>query len=105
MIISSPTQFAWVDEVNGEINGVLLGVVNEWVRSRQKVASDDFFYVNEKSRRAGYFLAKKFIKWASARHDVKIIGLSNSSGIGDAERTEKFYSRLGLHRVGGIYLK
>jgi len=104
-IISSPTQFAWVDEVGGEVNGVLLGMVDEWIWSRQKEASDVFFYVNEHSRRAGYFLAKRFMEWADARPDVKIKGMAVSSGIGDVERTEQLYRRLKMNRVGGIYLK
>lgn len=104
-IVSSPTQFAYVAEKENEVCGVLLGVVDEWIWSRKKEASDVFFYVNDKCRGSGYFLAKKFLEWAGDRSDVKLIGMANSSGIGDSERVEKLFKRLGLKRVGGIYLR
>lgn len=104
-VVSSPAQFAYVAEDDGEVGGVLLGVVDEWMWSRQKEASDIFFYVNDKCRGSGYFLAKKFVEWADSRSDVKIKGMSVSSGIGDAERIGALYKRLGMKQIGGIYLR
>lgn len=102
MIIGAPTQFCWVSERNGEIEGVLLAAVDEILWSRKKEAHDLWFYVRDSARGDGARLARKFIAWAKSRN-VALIGLSVSSGIGETGRTQEFLEALGLRRHGGIY--
>lgn len=102
MIIGSPTQFCWVSERGGEIEGMLLAAVDEILFSRKKEAHDLWFYVREAARGDGAKLARKFVKWAK-QQKVVLYGLSMSSGIGDMDRTARLFSRLGLEKHGEIY--
>ena len=99
--LGSKQMFFWVSERAGRVVGFLLGGVDHIgfpVKGRQ--ASDIMFYVQEGND--GVALAKTFLDWGWAQPNVKLVGLSVSSGV---TRSEEFLDRLGLQRVGGIYLQ
>ena len=100
---ASKTGFSWVSEIDGEVVGFLVGSTGPIALGlKGKQASDVMFYVS--SGPDGKALAKEFIEWGWAQPGVKIVGLSNSSGI-EMERVGQFYTSLGLSQVGGIYLE
>ena len=100
--IGAPTQFAWVVEKDGRVEGVLLGAVDEMLWSRKKEAHDILFYVRPAARGAGHQLARAFIAWARTT-PARLIGMSVSFGAA-GERTETLLEHLGLQRIGGIFI-
>ena len=99
--LGSKQMFFWVSERAGRVVGLLLGGVDHIALPvKGKQASDILFYVQEGNE--GVLLAKKFIEWGWAQPGVKMVGLSVSSG---DTRSDDFIDRLGLQRVGGIYLQ
>lgn len=102
--VGSPSQFCQVVEVDGRIEGVLIGSVfdNDF---GARAASDRITYVREKARGAGGLLIRRFIRWAEKRPHIQIIGQSVSSGGSSARRTGRMLERLGLENVGSIHLK
>jgi hypothetical protein len=101
MAMASAKMFLWVSEKDDRLLGFLLGAVDHIafpVHGRQ--ASDVMFYVREGGD--GYLLAKRFLAWGWAQSGVKLVGLSVSSGVA---RSDAFVDRLGLRRVGGIFLQ
>ena len=99
--LGSKQMFFWVSERGGKVVGFLLGGVDRIAFPvKGKQASDMMFYVQEGNE--GVLLAKKFIEWGWAQPGVKMVGLSVSSG---DTRSDDFIDRLGLQRVGGIYLQ
>lgn len=102
--ISEDEYFSDVVLVNGIIEGVLIGMVGEIWWSRELQASDVVFYTTENGRGYGQKLAKRFLKWANAKPEVEMVGMSVSSGGEQAERAGKLLEHNGLHSVGGIYL-
>ena len=103
MMIGSPTQFAWLAERGGEIQGVLLGGVDEILWSTKKEASDILFYVRNTAKGDGVRLARQFIGWARNIPSVYLVGLSVSTG--NPDEAERLYEGLGLRRLGGIYVE
>ena len=99
--ISSAFGFAMVAEREGEITGLMLGAAMPLWFSKKRSATDFITY----SERAGdgYRMIRKFIDWAWSLSNVVEITLAQSSGV-DTERSEIIYQRLGLSRVGAIYM-
>jgi len=93
--IGSKQMFLWVSERDEEINGFLLGAVDEigipGIKGR--AASDILFYVSEGGE--GVALAKRFIKWGWDQPNVEMVGITNSSGI-ETERVNKLIERMGM---------
>lgn len=87
--------FLWVSERDGEVNGFLLGGVDEigipGIKGR--AVSDILFYVSEGGE--GIALAKRFIQWGWDQPNVEMVGITNSSGI-ETERVNKLIQRMGM---------
>lgn len=98
--ISSRTACALVSEQCGELDGVLLGVVEQLWFSSASIASDLMFYSERPL--VGYSLLKRFIEWAWAVPSVRQILMGQSSGIAIDELAQ-IYQRLKFARVGGFY--
>lgn len=92
--------FSWMTECG---NGVLLGYTQPlWFDHDKTGATDLVFYVRESAKGDGVKLAKKYLEWGKANADAVMLGITFG---GDAmERTEQFYERLGLVKIGGQFL-
>lgn len=103
MMMASKVHFVVVLEVKGNIEGALLGHVSQmlWMKGRQ--VGDQFFYVRPAHAGHSKDLVNKFLEWASDQPNVKMIGLSTSFGQ-NIERTEKFFSKCGLTKIGSIFV-
>lgn len=98
--VSSAFGFAVVAQHNGEITGFMLGAAQPIWFSKKRQATD--FMVHSDRAGDGYFMIKRFMKWAWSVPQVVEITLAQSSGI-DIDRTTELYERAGLHRVGSIF--
>ena len=102
--IGSRQMFLWVSERAGEVNGFLLGGVDEigipGVKGRQ--ASDILFYVREGGE--GLALARRFIQWGWKQPNVEMVGLANSSGI-ETERVNRMIKRMGMNPTVTVFLQ
>ena len=102
--VLSAEHFVVVVELEGKIEGVMIGVTHQLWYSRKKQATDLFFYVTENGIGWGAKLMRRFIGWAKENPGVKEIRLGITSGIGDAERTKKLYERIGAVRIGDTFV-
>ena len=102
--ILSAEHFVLVVELEGEIEGVFIGVTHQLWYSKKKQATDLFFYVTEKGTGWGAKMMRRFISWAKESPGVKEIMLGISSGIGDADRTRKLYERMGAVKIGDNFI-
>ena len=102
--VLSAEHFVVVVELEGKIEGVMIGVTHQLWYSRKKQATDLFFYVTENGIGWGAKLMRRFIGWAKENPGVKEIMLGTTSGIGDAERTKKLYERIGAVRIGDTFV-
>jgi GNAT superfamily N-acetyltransferase len=102
--ILSAEHFVLVVELDGEIEGVFIGVTHQLWYSKKKQATDLFFYVTEKGTGWGAKMMRRFISWAKESPGVKEIMLGISSGIGDTDRTRKLYERMGAVKIGDNFI-
>ena len=102
--ILSAEHFVLVVELEGEIEGVFIGVTHQLWYSKKKQATDLFFYVTEKGTGWGAKMMRRFISWAKENPGVEEIMLGISSGIGDADRTRKLYERMGAVKIGDNFI-
>jgi GNAT superfamily N-acetyltransferase len=102
--ILSAEHFVLVVELEGEIEGVFIGVTHQLWYSRKKQATDLFFYVTEKGTGWGAKMMRRFISWAKESPGVKEVMLGISSGIGDTDRTRKLYERMGAVKIGDNFI-
>ena len=102
--VLSAEHFVVVVELEGKIEGAMIGVTHQLWYSRKKQATDLFFYVTENGIGWGAKLMRRFIGWAKENPGVKEIMLGITSGIGDAERTKKLYERIGAVRIGDTFV-
>jgi hypothetical protein len=89
----------------GEINGVLLGMVDWHWWSHHRFATDILTYCKPQARGYGHRLIRFFIRWVKRQPDVAEITLSASTGIVDYQRLERLYARLGFQRTGMTWTK
>lgn len=93
-----------VDDENN-LQGFLLGMVEELFFSRRRYGTDLCMYVREGFRHLAPSMIRQFIHWAKSKPRVDLVLFGISSGFGDPERTGKLYASLGFANVGGIYAK
>ena len=102
--ILSAEHFVLVVELEGEIEGLFIGVTHQLWYSKKKQATDLFFYVTEKGTGWGAKMMRRFISLAKENPGVEEIMLGISSGIGDADRTRKLYERMGAVKIGDNFI-
>lgn len=104
MMVSSQAHHVGVLEVDGKVEGALLGQVSSmlWMKGRQ--AGDEFFYVRPAHAGHARGLVNQFVTWAKTKPNVKMIGLSTSFGK-DLEKTEQFFESCGLVKIGSIFIE
>lgn len=102
VIVNSREHCCFVTEIDGQIEGLMLGVSNPLWYSRKKQAADLFLYTTEKGRGTGHLLMRRYISWAKRQPGVKEIMIGINSGI-DYERTIELYKRMGATQIGAMF--
>jgi hypothetical protein len=93
----------WVAEHNGKIVGFLMALKEQQWFSKDKVASDICFVLDDNHGNYARPMVSRFIKWAKSDPKVTDISLGISSGLDQDGRTGRMYQNLGFTPVGGVY--
>jgi GNAT superfamily N-acetyltransferase len=102
-IDDSETRCGLVAEEYDVLLGMLFGYLTEYFFCKEKLACDMVLFVDRKHRgsSAAARLIGAFRNWAVACGASEIcLGISSKINI---ERTGRFYERMGLTHVGGVY--
>ncbi|AAG02610.1 gp26.2, partial [Roseobacter phage SIO1] len=93
----------FVIDVDGEIEGALVGLLSELYMSYTVQATELAWFVSKdyRGKPASLKLIKAFEKWAK-ESGAKQIGMGDIEGISSLE---KLYNRLGYERAETVYLK
>ncbi len=96
-------QCGLVAEKDGMLVGMLGGYLTDYFFCDERVACDAILFIDRKHRgsSAAARLIRAFHTWASERGACEIC-LSVSADI-NSERAGRFYQRMGLTHVGGVY--
>lgn len=91
-------------ELNGKIAGSIAGMETSDWWSKEKYLADMWFFVYKEHRRSNIAvqLIKSFMQLAQIANIKIKLGHVYS---GDGERKDKFYERLGLSKVGSLYME
>lgn len=95
--------FLHIAEVDGRPAGLLMGMLSDYFFCGESIASDEAFFVEPEHRgtSAAVRLLRAFRQWAKARGAAELcLGVSTRVA---ADRTGRFYERMGLTQVGAIY--
>jgi GNAT superfamily N-acetyltransferase len=100
---NTETQCGLVAEEGGVVVGMLGGYLADYFFCDERAACDLVLFVDARYRggAAALRLVRAFREWAAAR-GARELCLATSTQV-RAERTGKFYERLGLAQVGGIF--
>ncbi len=99
--ISSPKNFAWVAEEDGEVVAAVSAIVHDMMFHERKQASVVQFYTRKPN--AGLPLIREFLKWARGRRVIKAICFTLEC---DADpRIGKMLERLGLKKELPVYME
>lgn len=95
----------FIAEYDGQITGMMIGMVTEHFFGYDLMAMDFVFYVDQDHRGGtiGLRLIKKFEAWAKAL-GARVITLGISTEI-EAKRTGELYRRFGYRDAGEIFVK
>ena len=99
----SKRHYVGVIDRDEKVRGFLMGLVAEMPFGHEKQANDWAFYIEPEYRGHAPYLIRNFLTWAWDQKGVKMVGLSNSAGA-HTEQIEMLYTKMGLHRIGGIWL-
>jgi GNAT superfamily N-acetyltransferase len=102
-IDSAETQCGLVAEKDGTIIGMLGGYLTDYFFCDERIACDAVLFIDQKYRgsTAARRLIRAFRSWAN-ESGARELCLGISLNV-DIERAGKFYERMGLERVGGVY--
>ncbi len=102
-IVNSNEYCGFVSEVDGEIQGMFIGVMFEHYFSDATLSTDLLLYVSPDKRggMTAVRLIKRYIEWAKSL-GVDDIRLGETAGI-DSDTVNKLYTRLGFAICGSIY--
>lgn len=104
-IVNSPGLLGLIAEVEGEIAGFFLGVIQEQYFSKCLMSSDLLLYVKPEHRKSliGYRLIKGYIAWAEHFGVPKRnIALGQTANI-DSVAVDRLYQKIGFVPMGTIY--
>jgi hypothetical protein len=102
-LIQSKIGVVLVDEVDGELLGVLAGQVMKWSFVDLRYATDIAFFVEENHPVTAVKLLRTFIYWARQQPNVREVLVNVTHGLGDMERMKTMYEKLGMRHVGGSF--
>lgn len=98
--ISSRGNFAMVDEFDGKICAVLIGLVGDNLWAQRRFANIVLWWSNTAG--SGAALLRKFKVWVVSRRAIKVAGLCPDIDLDD--RVHSLLQRVGFKRSGGAYL-
>jgi len=102
--IRSGNGCVFVAEINGIIEGFIVGAIDDLYHIlKAKYATDIFFYVSKRDQRSAPGLLDAFIEWAKIVPSVVSIRLGATDAVGDYERVAKLFARKGLKQEGVMY--
>ena len=93
----------FADERDGEIAGLIGGIVHREIYSEAIVAEEFFWFVREAHRGAGLALYREFERWAR-EHGAATIQMVHLRDV-MPEKVERFYVRAGFHPIETRYAK
>lgn len=106
-IIANPNVYYAIvaEDENKVLLGMFVGVITEYYFSKDLLASDLLFYVDQNKRGAlaSLRMLKEFELWAK-RKNAKEVRPATSVGI-EIERTRKLYRHLGYEVTGNTFRK
>ena len=105
VFISNENGKIWVYELDGKIEGFLVGLVAPFFFSDRMVATDQLFLVTDKGKLGGVRLLKTFEAWARSHPKVSAILHMIGYGMKNWEKTASLYRKTGMDKIGEIYLK
>lgn len=94
---------AFILEVNGQIRGVLGGVVTNYPLNQDKVFQEFMWYVSRPYRKYGLILLKRVEQWCQEQGINKIIMAHLGDHIGT--KLESLYIKLGYKHLECHYIK
>jgi GNAT superfamily N-acetyltransferase len=88
---------------DGEILGMFVGYISQFIFSFDLVACDFVLYVKPEYRgsSAAVRLVMEYVRWAKDK-GAKIINIGTTTGVATAE-TVRFYEGLGFAQVGAVF--
>lgn len=102
--IRFPHVYIRVLRIDGEVRGVICGMLTPALNLHGDVATDLMFYVEPKYRGHGVRLLDGFIEWAFSFKSVNYVALNVSFVGTEGERTAKFYNRRGYQKAGESFV-
>ncbi len=93
-----------VADDEGEVQGFLMGVIDDLFFSRSRFATDLATYVRKEYRHLAPFMVKRFSKWAFSKAGVEEVTLGISSGMDTVDRAGRMYRAIGFKPAGGVYV-
>ena len=93
-----PTMALWTSEINGKLEGMCIGTLGRYTFSKSFYATDLLLMADKEGAKLFYALRN----WAR-EHEAVQLQVSVTSGIGDADKIGKFYTKSGMTRLGGFY--
>ena len=93
----------FVIDIDGEIEGALVGLVAKFYMSHTVQATELAWFVSKdyRGKPASIRLMKAFEKWAK-ENGANYVGMGDIEGLSNLE---KLYNRLGYKKTESIYLK
>lgn len=99
--LSSPSAVVLLLMANDAPVGLLIGVVNEFLLTRDLMASEIAWYVRPQARGHGHHLRKAFEYWAKNIHNVRFIHMSSL----DTPAVNKYLKRQGYAPTEKAFVK
>jgi GNAT superfamily N-acetyltransferase len=99
-LLDDPNAFCWVDEADdGQLVGVLAGVVCELPFTKDLVAQDYAFYFDAEHRgHKAVTLLRQFIRWAKAK-GAKLVLMGITAQL-DNDKATRLYQHIGFSHIG-----
>lgn len=98
--ISGASNFAMVDEVDGDIRGILIALVGDNLWAQRKFANVTLWWSDKPG--SGVALLRRFKEWVTSRRAIRIAGFAPDLDLDP--RIYAIFERLGFEKTGGAYL-
>jgi hypothetical protein len=103
MLIQSKTGLVIVDEIEGEIAGVLAAQRMKQAFCDHWIAVDLAYFVEENKPITAMKLVRHYLWWAQQQKGVNEALINVTHGVGDVERAKELFVKLGMTHVGGSF--
>ena len=102
-LLASGAGVIFADDLDGEIMGVIGGVIHREIYGEALIAEEFFWFVREGARGAGVALYRRFERWARERgaREIQMVHLFDSM----PAKVARFYLRSGFEPVEMRYRK